>query len=120
MTNVEYLSPEGLVQNPAFSQAVAVTDPYKVVYVGGQDAFDAATQQVIGKSDIRAQTAQVFKNLSAVLAAAGARLEHIVKWNVYLVQGQSAQAAFEISRREWAGRPNPPAVSVMFVAGLAH
>jgi enamine deaminase RidA (YjgF/YER057c/UK114 family) len=40
--------------------------------------------------------------------------------NLYVVQGQSLQAGFEVFQRMWGSRPNPPAVSVLFVAGLAH
>jgi enamine deaminase RidA (YjgF/YER057c/UK114 family) len=121
MTNVvEHLNPEGLIKNPAFSQAVAVTGPHKVIYVGGQNAVDAQTRQIVGPSDMRAQAEQVFRNLRTALEAGGAGLEHIVKWNIYLVQGQDARAAFEVSQREWGDRPNPPAISVMFVAGLAN
>jgi enamine deaminase RidA (YjgF/YER057c/UK114 family) len=54
------------------------------------------------------------------LAAGGAQLEHIIKWNIYVVQGQSLQAGFEVFRRLWGSRPNPPAITVMFVSGLAH
>jgi len=70
--------------------------------------------------DLRAQTEQVFKNLKAALAAAGAQLEHVVKWNVYIVAGQSATSAFEVFQREWGRRANPPAVTVLYVAGLAN
>jgi len=47
-------------------------------------------------------------------------LEHIVKWNIYVLQGQSLQEGFEVFQHVWGNRPNPPAISVMFVAGLAH
>jgi enamine deaminase RidA (YjgF/YER057c/UK114 family) len=60
------------------------------------------------------------RNVQAALAAGGAQLEHVVKWNLYVVQGQSLQAGFEVFQRMWGSRPTPPAVSVLFVAGLAH
>ena len=120
MTTVEHLNPEGLTRSPGFTQAIAVTGPHKVVYVGGQDAVDGKTRQIIGHNDIRAQTQQVLRNLRLALEAAGAALEHVVKWTIYIVQGQSAQDAFEVSQHEWGTRPNPPTISVIFVAGLAH
>ena len=123
MTNVsgsvQHLSPATLAKNPAFSQAVSVTGSAKTIYVGGQDAVDASGQ-IIGKGDITAQAEQVFKNLQAALEAGGAGLEHVVKWNILIVQGQSLQAGFEVFQRVWGRRPNPPAITVMFVAGLAH
>jgi enamine deaminase RidA (YjgF/YER057c/UK114 family) len=54
------------------------------------------------------------------LAAGGAKPEHVVRWNVHIVQGQSALVGFEAFRRVWGGRPNPPTITVLFVAGLAH
>jgi len=60
------------------------------------------------------------RNIQAALTAANARLEHVVKWNLYVREGQSLQAGFEAFQRVWGNRPNPPAISFMFVAGLAH
>jgi enamine deaminase RidA (YjgF/YER057c/UK114 family) len=117
---IEHLNPDGLIRNPAFSQAIAVSGPHKVVYIGGQDAVDGKTRQIVGRGDIHAQTQQVFRNLRLALEAAGAGLEHVVKWTVYVVLGQDARAAFEVSQKEWGNRPNPPTISVLFVAGLAQ
>ncbi|MGH2352138.1 MAG: RidA family protein [Chloroflexota bacterium] len=116
---VEHLDPGGLHKNPAFTQVVSVSGTVKTVYVGGQDAVDASGT-IVGKGDIRAQTEQIFKNLRAALAAAGAGLEHVIKWNVYVVQGQPLQPGFEVFRREWGDRPNPPAITAAFVSSLAH
>jgi len=54
------------------------------------------------------------------LAAGGAQLEHVIKWNLCVVQGQPLQEGFEAFQRVWGNHPNPPAISVMFAAGLAH
>lgn len=53
----------------------------------------------MGKGDLEAQTEQVFHNLETALAAAGARLQDIIKWNIYVVHGQPIQAAFEVFQR---------------------
>jgi enamine deaminase RidA (YjgF/YER057c/UK114 family) len=116
---VQHLNPDTLNRNPAFTNVVVVTGPVKTIYVGGQDAVDAAGQ-IVGKGDVSAQAAQVFKNLQAALEAAGASLEHVVKWNILIVQGQSLQAGFEVFQRVWGRRPNPPAITVMVVAGPAN
>lgn len=116
---VEYLNPDALNKNPAFSNGIVISGPVKTVYVGGQDAVDASGK-IIGKGDIKAQTEQVLKNIQAALAAGGAQLEQVIKWNLYVVQGQSLQAGFEVFQRFWGRRPNPPAISMAFVAGLAH
>jgi enamine deaminase RidA (YjgF/YER057c/UK114 family) len=96
-----------------------VTGDATTVYVGGQNAVDASGATV-GKGDIAAQTGQVLRNVEIALAAGGAKLEHVVKWNVYIVQGHSLAAGFEAFRRAWGDRPNPPAVTVVFVAALAN
>lgn len=116
---VQYLNPNGLPKNPAFTNVVSVTGPVKTIYIGGQDAVDTSGT-IVGKGDLKAQTEQILKNIQVALAAVGAQLEHIVKWNIYVVQGQSLQVGFETFQRVWGNRPNPPTISVMFVAGLAH
>jgi len=116
---VQYLNPDGLPKNPAFSNVVVVSGAVKTVYIGGQNAVDAAGA-IVGKGDIRAQAEQVMQNLQIALAAGGASLEHVIKWNIYLVQGQPIQPGFEVFQRVWGRRPNPPAISGVMVAGLAH
>ena len=116
---VQHLNPETLHHNPAFSQAVAVSGAVKTVYIGGQNAVDAAGA-IVGRGDIGAQTEQVMQNLQAALAAGGASLEHVIKWNVYLVQGQPLEPGFAVFQRVWNRRPNPPAISMAMVAGLAN
>ena len=116
---VEHLNPEGLHKNPAYSQAVVTSGSVKTVYVGGQNAVDASGE-VVGAGDIKLQAEQIFENLQTALAAGGARLDDVVKWNIYVVQGQPPQPAFEVFQRVWGERPNPPLITLLFVAGLAH
>ncbi len=116
---VERLNPEGLHKNPAYSQAVVTSGSVKTVYVGGQNAVDASGE-VVGAGDIKLQAEQIFENLQTALAAGGARLDDVVKWNIYVVQGQPPQPAFEVFQRVWGDRPNPPLITLLFVSGLAH
>jgi enamine deaminase RidA (YjgF/YER057c/UK114 family) len=116
---VQHLNPEGLHEHPAYSQAITVTGNTKTVYVGGQNAVDAAGT-VVGSGDITVQTEQAIRNLEIALAAAGAGLEHVVRWGVHLVQGHSLVAGFEAFQRAWGNRANPPTVTVAIVAALAH
>jgi enamine deaminase RidA (YjgF/YER057c/UK114 family) len=115
--SVEYINPEGMVHNPAFTQVVAASGPVKTVYVGAQTAVDGSGA-LVGKGDLAAQTGQVLKNIETCLGAAGARPEHIVQWTIYVVENQPIRPALEVSMRWLAGRPNPPANSVMFVQGF--
>lgn len=116
---VQHLNTDSLNKNPAFTNVITVTGPVKTIYVGGQDAVDASGE-IVGKGDFKAQTEQILQNPQAPLAAGGAQLEHLIKLNIYVVQGQALQVGFEVFQRVWGNRPNPPAISVMFVSGLAH
>jgi enamine deaminase RidA (YjgF/YER057c/UK114 family) len=84
--SVRYLDPEGLHKNPAFTNVVVVEGPVRTVHVGGQNAVDGYGN-IVGKGDIAAQTDQVLANLREALAAGGAGPEHVVKWNVLVVEG---------------------------------
>ena len=116
--SVQHLNPDGLHKNPAYSQAIVVTGNVKTVYVGGQNAVDSSGA-IVSEGDIKAQTEQVLRNVETALAAAGAGLEHVIKWNVYIVQGQPLLPGFEAFQSAWGDRPNPPIVTAMFVAELA-
>ena len=117
--SVQHINPDGMSKNPAFTNVIVVSGAVKTVYIGGQDAVDA-TGAIVGKGDIAKQTEQVLKNLQTALSAAGAGPEHIIKWNLYIVQGQSLRAGFAAFQTAWGNRPNPPAISSVFVAGLAN
>ena len=63
-----------------YSQAVIAGD---LVFCSGQIGLDPASGEFV-QGGVKEQTAQVFKNLAAVLQAAGARLDAVVMVNVYL------------------------------------
>ena len=63
-----------------YSQAVAVGD---TVWLSGQIPLDPATMELV-TGDIEAEVRQVFRNLGAVAAAAGATLDVAVRLTVYL------------------------------------
>lgn len=119
MGTVEYLNPPELHRNPAFTNAIVVSGAAKTIYVGGQDAVDAAGN-IVGKGNIAAQTEQALHNVQVALAAGGATLAHVIKWTLYIVQGQPLGPGFEVARRVWGDRPNPPTITMAYTAGLAH
>ena len=118
-SKTQYINPEDLYRNPAFSQVVTTQGNGKTIYVGGQDALNGQGE-IIGKSNLGEQTEQVMKNLQTALAACGANYEHLVKLTIYLVQGQDLQKGFQVSQKYLGSLKNLPAVSVLMVAGLAH
>ena len=116
---VEFLNPDGLPQNPAFSNVAVVSGTVRTIYVGGQDAIDA-DGNIVGVGDIAAQTEQVLRNLRTALAAAGAGPEHVVKWNIFIVDGEDFRSGYAAFQRVWGDRPNPPIITAAVVRGLAH
>jgi enamine deaminase RidA (YjgF/YER057c/UK114 family) len=117
--SVEYLNPEGLFRSPAFTNVAVVTGPVRTVYVGGQDAV-TADGEVVGLGDLGAQTAQILRNLETALTAAEARMEHLVKLNILVVEGQDLRAGYGAFQATWGDRPNPPLVTFAFVRALAN
>src|SRR5262249_45334814 len=118
-SRVEFLNPDGLPRNPAFSNVAVVSGSVRTIYIGGQDAVDAEGN-IVGIGDIAAQTEQVLSNLRTALAAAGAGPEHIVKWNVLIVEGQDFTPGYAAFRRVWGDRPNPPVITAAVGRRLAH
>src|SRR2546425_12138897 len=83
----------------------------KTVYVSGQIALDK-DGKVVGEGDMKAQAEQVFKNLQAALAAAGATFKDVVKMNTYTTDISQVQAvrdgrARHLGRETPAGTPDP-------------
>jgi len=116
---VEFLNPDGLPQNPAFSNVAVVSGSVRTIYIGGQDAIDAEGN-IVGIGDIAAQTEQVLRNLRTALAASSAGPEHVVKWNVLIVDGQDFGPDYATFQRVWGDQPNPPVITAAVVKGLAH
>ena len=67
-----------------YSHAVSISGTGKLIHVSGQVSWDA-DGKVVGAGDMRAQSEQVFKNLTDVLRAAGAGWDDVIKMNGYMV-----------------------------------
>lgn len=63
-----------------YSQAVLAD---KTLYVSGQIPLDPVTMEMV--TDFKEAVHQVFRNLQAVIQAAGGELLHIVKLNIFLI-----------------------------------
>jgi len=84
------------------SEAPAAIGPYSqairsgtLLFVSGQIPLDPATGQLIS-GGIAEQTHRVFKNLEAILRAAGGSFQHVVKTTVYLADMGEFAAMNEI------------------------
>lgn len=116
--SVIHLNPEELRTASASSQVVLARGPVRTVFVSAQSGINR-DGEIVSPSDAEAQLEQALSNLEAALRAADARLDHVVKWTVQLIQGQSAQRVEDILRKVWSQRSDPPAFSLFYVAGFA-
>jgi reactive intermediate/imine deaminase len=64
-----------------YSQAVRVGN---TIWVSGQVALDPGTKELVA-GGIEAQVRQVFENLKAIVVAAGATFDDVVKATVFLI-----------------------------------
>lgn len=87
----------------------------KRLYLSGQTPLDPATGE-LAQGDIGAQTEQCFRNLFAVLAAAGLGPDHVVKVNVYLTDMADFAAMNGVYGKMF--EPPYPARTTVAVAGL--
>ena len=95
-----------------YSHAVEAGD---LVYLSGQTPLDSATGK-LAEGDIAAQTEQCFKNLFAVLAAAGLSEADVVKANVFLTDMGNFAAMNQVYATKFSAPY--PARSTVAVAGL--
>ena len=77
----------------------------------GQIPLDPVTGEVVGE-DIRTQTAQVLKNLNAVLKAAGTDFEHVMKTTCYLTDMADFAAFNEVYAQYITSAPARSCVAV--------
>jgi reactive intermediate/imine deaminase len=98
---------------PGYSHAMAAGG---LLFVSGQVPLDASGA-VVGVDDMAQQTRQVFRNLGAVLEAAGATFADVVKLT-YFVRDINAVAAIRAVRDEFIDTANPPASSLVEVSRL--
>jgi enamine deaminase RidA (YjgF/YER057c/UK114 family) len=116
---IEHINPAGMHRNPAYSQAIVVPANARLLVIGGQNAVNAKGE-VVGKGDMAAQTTQALDNLMTILKATGGSLEDLVRVGLYIRADADMGAGFR-AWVAWAGPlRNPPTVTGIKVAGLAH
>jgi 2-iminobutanoate/2-iminopropanoate deaminase len=94
-----------------YSQAIRAGD---FVFTSGQIGLEPESGKMA--EGVEAQTKQVLANLKAVLDAAGASFEQIVKTTIFLVDMADFQTVNTLYATEFAAEP--PARSTMQVAAL--
>ena len=98
-----------------YSQAVRVETGEAVwIHISGQIAIDREGN-LVGPSDVRAQTRQVFENLKAILEANGATFADAVKIGTYLTTLDDLAGMREV-RSEYLTAEPPASTAVQVVA----
>ncbi|MBN2745497.1 MAG: RidA family protein [Bacteroidales bacterium] len=95
-----------------YSQAVEANG---TLYISGQIPMDPATGKVV-EGGIKEQTAQVLKNIEAILHEAGYGFEHVVKSTCLLSDMANFAAMNEVYGSVYT--ENPPARAAFAVKGL--
>ncbi|MGH8153535.1 MAG: RidA family protein [Rhodanobacteraceae bacterium] len=95
-----------------YSQAVRTGN---TLYLSGQTPIDPATGEIVA-GGIEAEATRVFENLKAVLAAAGASFEDVVRVAIYMADLGNFGAVNEVMKRYF--REPYPARTTIGVAAL--
>ena len=119
MAKIDYINPRNMVKPRGYSQAISVTGNHQTIYLGGQNAVDE-NGALVGRDSLKKQTEQVLTNIEKILEESDAKLENVVKFNIYLVPGQNPQEGFQVFQEKWKDNPNYPIITVLFVAGLGN
>ena len=91
-----------------YSQAVKFGN---LLFTSGQIPVDPATGEVV-EGDIQTQTAQVMKNLAALLAASGTSPEKAIKTTCFLADMGDFAAFNEVYAKTFTGKPARSCVAV--------
>ncbi|MEW6508492.1 MAG: RidA family protein [Bacteroidota bacterium] len=95
-----------------YSQAI---ESNGFLFLSGQIAIDPSTNQITG-NEIEQQTRQIFKNVKAVLKAAGSKISNVVKCTVFMIDLGDFSKMNKIYEEEFEG--HRPARSTVQVARL--
>ncbi len=115
--NLRFSNPDAIAKPPGYSHVVEVIGPGRLVYFAGQLGMDRSGKM---GGDIREQIELAFANLKAALASVGARFEHVVKINNYIVDIGKNIGHFREIRDRYLNTAAPPASTTIGVPELAR
>jgi reactive intermediate/imine deaminase len=88
-----------------YNQAVIARG--EILFIAGQIPLDPQTGTIVGEGDITQQTERVMDNLAAILQAAGANWENVVKTSVFLSDMNNFAAMNQVYARYFAEETAP-------------
>ena len=115
--NTRFIQPAGTYQTPGYTQVVQVTGPGRMIYTSGEQGRDKDGKLA---PDMRGQSIQLMENLKAALAEAGATFDHVIKFNVYLVDMQRDMPVFSEVKAKYVSKTSPPASTTVQVSQLTR
>lgn len=113
--------PEGIRTDKApapvgpYNQATIATG--RLLFVSGQIPLDPQTNEIVYPQDAAKQAEQVMANMEAILQAAGANWQQVVKINIYLAD-MNDFARVNQAYGQYFDAENAPARACIQVAGL--
>ena len=115
----KYTNPDAVSKPGAYTHVVEATGS-RIVFISGQVALDK-DGNVVGAGDLGKQAEQVFQNLQACLASAGATFADVTKMTTFIVGYQAARdrAVLGAVREKYLSGGNPPASTLLGVQALA-
>jgi len=116
-SHVKYLNPPTLAPAKGYTPVVEVTGG-RTIYVSGQIPVDKSGA-LVGVGNLRAQTQQVFENLKAGLAAAGATFADVIKLNIFMLDVSQVQVVRDV-RDTFVDTAHPPASTLVEVRRLVR
>jgi 2-iminobutanoate/2-iminopropanoate deaminase len=116
VSEIRFINPDALQKPPGYTHVVEATTPGRLVYIAGQLGVDRDGKL---SSDFRLQAVQTFENLKNALAAVGAKFEHVVKFNNYLIDVKYLPIYRQV-RDSYLPDRNRPASTTIAISGLAR
>jgi enamine deaminase RidA (YjgF/YER057c/UK114 family) len=118
MAAARFINPPTLAKAPGYTHTIEVTGPGRLIYIAGQLGTDLSGQVVA--ADFRSQAVQTWENVKAALAAADARMEDLIKINIYVVDLTAHLADMRAVREQYLNMKAPPASTAVGVTALAR
>lgn len=114
---IRRINPPALGAPPGYSQIVEARAG-RLYFIAGQTALDAEGR-VVGKGDIAAQAAQVFRNLASALEAVGCTAADLAKLTVFL-RDMSDLGAYREARNRFFATVTPPAAPAITLVEVSR
>ena len=92
--NINQVQPPDLYKSPAFSQAIEVAAPAKMLFIGGQNAI-YKQGNLVGPNDFAAQAKQALLNIKSILDHAGYSINNVVDLTIFYTNGNNGRLGFQ-------------------------